>query len=392
MKVLFLTDSLSELDGVGRYSMRLIAALEVERADLEVHVLLARKHRPTSSQVPKHWRIQVALPPDYFFYMTPLRYWLWRGYSTLRTLWAARGANLVHSIKDFPHSQIALDAAKIWRVPCVATAHGTYTIQPLFNEQHKERAKKTYLALDRMISVSRYTARLLSKHMADTDFQGDKVEVVPNCVAADQYTEPRNLPGKAWATGKFTLAIGEVKERKGHHLWLAAWIRLAEDFPDWQHYCVGRLSSDGYQARLEQDISDAGLRDRIHFLGNVSEEEKIDLLQRAQVFVHTPVTAADGGFEGFGIVYLEASAAHTAALGTNDSGAEDAIVQEETGLLVDQTPSAIEAGLRQLMSDEPLRQHYAKQGRERAEAMTWQKNAQKVLRIYEDLLHGGADA
>ena len=38
MKVLFLTDSLSELDGVGRYSVRLIEALERQRPGLEVRV------------------------------------------------------------------------------------------------------------------------------------------------------------------------------------------------------------------------------------------------------------------------------------------------------------------------------------------------------------------
>jgi len=385
MKVLFLTDSLSDLDGVGRYSMRLISALEVERADIEVHVLLARKHRPTSDQVPAHWKVEVALPPDYYFYMSPLRFWIWRAYGTLRTLWAARDVDLVHAIKDFPHNQIALDVAKLRKVPVVATAHGTYTIQPLFSERHRERARKTYLGLDKIVSVSHYTARLLCKHMAGSGFDDRKVSVVPNCVAAERYLEPRELPDKPWAKSPFTLAIGEVKERKGHHLWLGAWIRLASDFPEWQHYVVGRLAGDDYQLRLEQDIADAGLTGRIHFLGNVREEEKIDLLQRAEVFVHTPVTAADGGFEGFGIVYLEASAAGTACLGTNDSGAEDAIVDGETGLLVDQSPVAIEAGLRRLMGDAKLRARFGVQGRERALSMTWQKNAQSVLQLYQEL-------
>ena len=236
--------------------------------------------------------------------------------------------------------------------------------------------------------MSRYTARLLCEKMEGTGFNEGKVSVVSNCVAASQYTEPRNLADKAWNDVPFTLAIGEVKERKGHHLWLGAWVRLAEDFPSWQHFVVGMLPNDEYQRRLEQDVADAGLSERIHFLGNVSEEEKIDLLQKAQIFVHTPVTAGDGGFEGFGIVYLEASASGTACLGTNDSGAEDAIVQEETGLLVDQTPKAIEAGLRRLMSYDSQRSEMGSKGRERALGLTWQKNAQSVLKVYEPLLHG----
>src|SRR5688572_15603214 len=49
MRVLYLTDSLSDLDGVGRYAVRLIHALEELEPGLQVEVLLARKHRPTSA-------------------------------------------------------------------------------------------------------------------------------------------------------------------------------------------------------------------------------------------------------------------------------------------------------------------------------------------------------
>ena len=75
MRVLYLTDSLSDLDGVGRYALSLIAALERLEPALSVEVLLARKHRPTSADVPARWKVDVALPPDYFFYMQPSRFW-----------------------------------------------------------------------------------------------------------------------------------------------------------------------------------------------------------------------------------------------------------------------------------------------------------------------------
>ena len=106
----------------------------------QVEVLLARKHRPTSSDVPSHWRVEVALPPDYFFYMTPLRFAVWRFLGTRRTQAAAKGADLVHAIKDFPHSLVAVDAADRLGIPCVATGHGTYTIQPVVSERHRKVA------------------------------------------------------------------------------------------------------------------------------------------------------------------------------------------------------------------------------------------------------------
>ena len=149
---------------------------------------------------------------------------------------------------------------------------------------------------------------------------------------------------------------------------------------------MGRLSGDDYEAQLRGIADDAGLGDRVHFLGNVTEDEKIDLQQRCEAFVHTPVTAADGGFEGFGIVYLEASACGKPVLGTLGCGAEDAIVDGETGFLVAPDADAVAQGLGRLADDAALRARLGAAGREHARANTWRENAAAVRRLYEEVL------
>jgi phosphatidylinositol alpha-1,6-mannosyltransferase len=118
----------------------------------------------------------------------------------------------------------------------------------------------------------------------------------------------------------------------------------------------------------------------------VSEDEKVDLLQRAEVFLHTPVTAADGGFEGFGIVYLEAAASGTPCIGTTGCGAEDAIVDGRTGLLVEPEPAAVEAALQRLLEDEELRARLGAEGRAHAARSSWRDNAGRVLALYDEVL------
>lgn len=393
MKVLFLTDSLSDLDGVGRYAMRLIAKLEEHAQSqpdgdgqpLQVEVLLARKHRPTSDQVPEHWKVRVALPPDYFFYMSPVRFWIWYLIGTWRTFWAARSADVVHAIKDYPHSAVALAAARLAGKPCVATAHGTYTIQPLVSARHARRARRVYSGFARMIAVSRYTRRRLLELCKAQDLVLDGVEVIPNAVSAGHYMDPRDVGPKPWHGRRFTLGIGEVKERKGHHLAVEAWAKIAASRPDLHHYIIGKRSGDEYEERLMKLAAERGVASQLHLVGNVSEDEKIDLLQRAQLFLHTPVTAADGGFEGFGIVYLEASAAGQPVIGTLDSGAEDAVVEGETGYLVEQRADAVGAALAELLGDEPLRLRMGAAGRAHAQRSTWDDNARKVLAIYREV-------
>ena len=387
MRVLYLTDSLSELDGVGRYAMGLLGALERAQPGFEVDVLLARKHRPTSEAVPARWNARVALPPDYFFYMTPSRFWPSLAAATWRTARAARRADLVHAIKDYPHNLVALYGARLAGKPCVATAHGTYTVQPLLDPRHALRARRTYERMAGMISVSGYTARRLREVLGD-GLDGMRLRTIPNCVDPAPLEQRHELGERPWRGKRFTLGIGETKERKGHHLALSGWVRAAAHFPDLHHFLVGRLSGDDYEQRLREIVAEAGMTDRVHFLGNVTEAEKVDLTQHCAAFLHTPVTAADGGFEGFGIVYLEASVCSKPVIGTMECGAEDAIVDGETGFLVKPDAQAVASAIDTLLRDEQLAARMGAAGRAHALANTWEKNAASVLELYREVLGG----
>ena len=386
MRVLYLTDSLSDLDGVGRYAVNLIRALERLEPALEPRILLARDHRPTSADVPAHWRVEVALPPDWFFRMGRLRFQASYVAAVRRVRRAARGVDLVHAIKDYPHNLVGLAGAQRAGVPCIATGHGTYTVQPLLSARHAARARRAYRRFAALISVSRFTARRVREILGVEEAARVRLEVIPNAVDAARYLQPSAVGPRPWHAHPFTLSIGELKERKGHHLALAAWCRVAAGHPGIHHYVVGKGSGDAYQRSLEAILERAGLAQRVHWLGNVSEPEKVDLLQRARVFLHTPVIASDGGFEGFGIVYLEAGAAGTPSIGTLGSGAEDAIEEGTSGWLVPPDETAVATALRTLLEDEPRRAAMGHSARARAQGFTWEANARRVLALYREVI------
>jgi glycosyltransferase involved in cell wall biosynthesis len=117
--------------------------------------------------------------------------------------------------------------------------------------------------------------------------------------------------------------------------------------PDWDlRY---RVVGDGDdRERLVAYARELGVDDRTEFVGGVSRAEVIRSYARADLFV-LAAHASRYDVEGFGMVYLEASAAGTPVLASRSGGATDAVREGVNGLLVeDGSPEAILAGIRRL--------------------------------------------
>ena len=170
----------------------------------------------------------------------------------------------------------------------------------------------------------------------------------------------------------FILYLGRLDiHTKGIDLLLEAFARLAPDYPEIKLKLVGR----GDAAQLERVgrlIEACDVRDRVEAVGAVSEAEKTELLSRA-LFSCVP-----SRYEGWGMTAVEAAASAKAVVGTRIDGLRDAIVDGETGLLVEpQSPEAIEAGMRRLLDDDALRLRLGTKGREWARQFDWDQLAQQ---------------
>ena len=98
--------------------------------------------------------------------------------------------------------------------------------------------------------------------------------------------------------------------------------------------------------RLEAKSRKLGIADEVIFTGFVREEEKADYYRLSDLF------AMPGRGEGFGIVYLEAIACGTPALGSKLDGSKEALMDGKLGILVnpDSRTELIEGILRGLAS------------------------------------------
>jgi phosphatidyl-myo-inositol dimannoside synthase len=124
------------------------------------------------------------------------------------------------------------------------------------------------------------------------------------------------------------------------------------------------------RARLEKVATEVGAP--AVFLGRVPEEDLAAMHGAADVFAML-CRNRWGGLEqeGFGIVFLEAAASGVPQLAGRSGGAAEAVVENETGLIVDNPDSVadVAAALDRLLADEHLRATLGKAARQRAEEL-----------------------
>lgn len=143
------------------------------------------------------------------------------------------------------------------------------------------------------------------------------------------------------------------------------------------------IGDGSLRARLERQADQLGLNGAVRFLGEVTDEERDRWYRTADVFVMPSRLPRRGGGEGFGIVYLEAGARGLPVVAGNVGGALDAVIQDETGVLVDPTdPAAVAAAVVGLLRSPARAASMGRNGTARAERFAWPVVGQQV----EDLL------
>jgi phosphatidylinositol alpha-1,6-mannosyltransferase len=146
------------------------------------------------------------------------------------------------------------------------------------------------------------------------------------------------------------VCVSRLVPRKGQDTLLRAWPAVLSQVPDAALLIV---SGGPYAKTLRQLAAQAGVSGSVTFTGSVPRAELPAHYAAGDVFA-MPCRTRRGGLdvEGLGIVYLEASAAGLPVVGGNSGGAPDAILEGETGYVVDgRDVQALASRLTGLMKD-----------------------------------------
>jgi glycosyltransferase involved in cell wall biosynthesis len=117
---------------------------------------------------------------------------------------------------------------------------------------------------------------------------------------------------------------------------------------------------DGPQRQnLEAQAREDGLSKRVTFYGSLGENQIIEMMQSAEIFILSSL------FEALGVVCMEAMSMEVAMVATNVGGVGEIITHDKNGVLVpSKDPEAIAAAVRDLIEDGPRRERLARAGRQ----------------------------
>ncbi|MGY6500248.1 MAG: glycosyltransferase family 4 protein [Acidimicrobiales bacterium] len=162
------------------------------------------------------------------------------------------------------------------------------------------------------------------------------------------------------------LALSRLVPRKGFDVVIEAAARLAPRHPSLLVVVAGSGRDRG---RLERRAAEAGAP--VRFLGRVPDDVLPALYGASDVFAMVCRNRwKELEQEGFGIVFLEAAATGVPQLAGLSGGSHEAVVHDETGLVVDRPHDvdAVAEALERLVAAPALRLALGEAGRRRVEA------------------------
>jgi glycosyltransferase involved in cell wall biosynthesis len=183
--------------------------------------------------------------------------------------------------------------------------------------------------------------------------------------------DPSFSPGGTRSVTPLVVAVGRLVPVKRFDALIDTLALVRKRRPTLQLVIVG----EGYEREaLEAQVRELGAEDWISMPGRIEAAALVDLYRRAWML------ASASAHEGWGMTITEAAACGTPSVATRIAGHSDAVVDEHTGLLVDD-PVQLGAAIERLITDGEFRSWLATGAIAHAMRFTWAATARGTLEV-----------
>ncbi len=251
----------------------------------------------------------------------------------------------------------------------ILTFHGSEILKFSRNPISRMLTRRLIRHASRISTLTHYTHGLLCQNFPEA---ANKTFLTPGALRSD-FAVVNSAP----ATKKnklVVLTVGRLHPRKGQLITLHALQSLAPQFRNQvEYWIVGGQSKGRYEANLRSAVAQSDLT--VRFFGDLPDDELDQVYDRADIFAMTSVDHGNS-VEGFGLVYLEASAHGLPVVAHTIGGVAEAVADGVTGLLVPPNhPAQLTAAFERLISDHTLRHRLGNAGLAWAKRNCWTHSA-----------------
>jgi len=268
---------------------------------------------------------------------------------------------------------------KLFGVPYIILSHGN-DLQILSSSKLDYLEGKIIINNSSVIlGNSRFTSnwikRISPKSNIDTLNPGVDLEQFKPIMDIDKTKQQYNLHKY-----KILLTIARLVPRKNIDKVIRALPKVLEKVSDVLYVIVG----DGCErGSLENLVAAKKLEKHVRFVGYVEHDLVPSLFYASDIYISPSL------IETFGISLIEAAASFKPVIASKIGGIEDAVIDGETGVLVD--PNNIDQianAAIQLLTDEGFRRKLGENGRRRVEQLfSWEKVGERLDKIISEVVN-----
>jgi len=201
-----------------------------------------------------------------------------------------------------------------------------------------------------------------------------KVKTIPMGIYIDKFNKERNtfaFPEKSFNI----LFLGRLVEKKGLVYAIEA-IKCMQSKNVNLHICGGGPLKN----KLEEMVENYNLSQKIKFYGFISESDKINYFNSADILLVPSIETPEGDKEGLPVVILEALSAGLPIIATNVGGIKDGVIDNYTGKLIEQKNSeSIVNAIIEIKNNKELYKEMKTNCKKYAKKFDWVKIANKYL-------------
>ncbi len=166
--------------------------------------------------------------------------------------------------------------------------------------------------------------------------------------------------------------VGRIKKYKQLDHLVRAFRIVKDRIPNAELTIAGR----GNCSEVKELAQELNLK--LNLYNDISEDEKLDLLQKARIFVTTSMK------EGWGITVIEANRCGTPVVAYNVSGLRDSIRNDETGLLVKHGDiEGLAKEIIRIIEDKDLQKQLSKNAFEWSKNFDWNKSTEGFEKVID---------